>query len=315
MLRPLMIDEHGRRIRKLRVSLLDACNFRCFYCMPEDQRFMPSSRWMSPEEIARICSILTDYGLEQIRVTGGEPTLRRDFETIMSALSEIPLQKLGLTTNGFKLGQFLDFLKTTQCHHINISLDSLTREGFAKISRYDGFDEVYRTILSAKNMGFNVKLNVVLMKGINDHELMDFVEYSEKNEIEVRFLELMRIGSACKDQKNLFMPAHEAIEMISTQKELSKVEMEFDSTSFNFKTVSGGLIGFIASESQPFCGGCSRWRLTADGFLRACLMSEKGVNVRGISRGEYSEKLRTLLPMKPTGRIPEITQKMNQIGG
>ncbi len=310
-----LIDKHGRRIRKLRVSLLDACNFRCFYCMPIDAKFMPVSRLMPPEEIYNICETLTGYGLEQIRITGGEPTMRREFRDIVTALSRLNLASLGLTSNGLILKKHLSFLRETKCKNLNISLDSLDQNNFARITRRDVFQTVYETICQARDLGFQVKINTVLMRGINDHELEDFLNFSEREGIEVRFLEVMKIGQACSGQNQTFMPADEAIARFKELRTLRPVRVDFDSTSFTYETDQGGKIGFIASESKPFCGSCSRWRLSADGFLRACLMSERGIRIRGVKPQDYEVLLQQLLPMKPTGRIEKIEQDMNQIGG
>lgn len=310
-----IIDSHNRRIKKLRVSLLDACNFRCFYCMPTDAKFMNASKLLSPDEIKLICSQLCSIGIEEIRVTGGEPTIRKEFKQIMNLLSALPIKKLGLTTNGFTLHQELDFLKTTRCQSINISLDSLSKDNFAEITRRDAFNEVIFSIMSAKKLGFNVKINTVLMKGVNDHEVLDFVRFSSENDIEVRFLELMKIGQACVNQNNQFIAADEVLQEIKKQETLNEVIVPSDSTSFNFTTYSGAKIGFIASESKPFCGSCSRWRLSADGLLRACLMSSQGVNIRGVKFEDYNELVNTVLPMKPIGRIEKINEDMNRIGG
>ena len=310
-----LIDNYGRRIRKLRVSLLDACNFRCVYCMPLDPVFMDSSRWLSPEEIERVCATLVDFGLEQIRLTGGEPTLRDDFRDIVLRLSSLPLDKLGLTTNGWNLAKELDFLSDTNCKHINISLDSLTKETFTRITRRDNFDKVLDSVLSAKRLGFHVKINTVLMKGINDHEIFDFIKFSAENDVEVRFLELMSIGQVSGSKDKLFVPASDIIQMISNTEELTAEHNECDSTSFNYKTSSGASIGFIASETLPFCSNCSRWRLSADGFLRACLMSEKGIYIRGVEPGDCISKLNELLMMKPYRKIERVEQDMYKIGG
>ena len=311
-----LVDPFGRRIRKLRVSLLDACNFRCFYCMPEDAQFMKSSKWLSVAQIQTICRELTQYGLKHIRVTGGEPTLRKEFDEILMGLSSLDIEKLGMTSNGYHLEKKLAFLKGTKCQNINISLDSLKSNKFSKITKRVGsFEKVYSAILKAKEMGFHVKLNTVLMKGINDNEILDFVEFSEKYQIEVRFLEIMKIGQACGSQDDLFVSAHQAIEKIKEQRGLMAEKVEFDSTSINFKTSENGKIGFIASESKPFCNSCSRWRLSPDGFLRACLMSDKGVDLREVPLNEYGEQLSRLLLMKPYQRIDHVSQDMNQIGG
>jgi len=310
-----LIDKHGRRIRKLRVSLLDSCNFRCFYCMPLNPEFMPSSKWLQAVEIEKLCSALTALGLEEIRVTGGEPTLRREFRDILNRLSGLPLKKLGLTTNGFRLADELDFLKTTNCNNINISLDSLNPETFKKITRSDYFDTVMNSIFAAKERGFVVKINTVLMKGLNDHEILDFVEFSSQHEIEVRFLELMKIGQACGIQDELFISAETAIKLIRPEFDLERLHTEVDSTSYNFRTPTGARIGFIASETQSFCANCSRWRLTANGYLRACLMSSKGINFKDTPIENYKTQLEHLLTLKPYKRIEQVNEDMYQIGG
>lgn len=310
-----LIDSQGRKIRKLRVSLLDACNFRCFYCMPEDANFMKSSQWLTAEEIKSLCGILTNYGIEQIRITGGEPTLRKDFRKIVEYLSELPLKKLALTTNGYKLNKELEFLSDTTCRNINVSLDSLTEKKFEKITRSNHFNSVIEGIDKAIDKGFSIKVNTVIMKGINDNELSKFVEFSKERGIEVRFLELMKIGQACGVQDNLFVSADEMLKEIRKNENLTAVNVERDATAFSFLTESGAKIGFIASETKPFCGNCSRWRLSADGFLRACLMSSSGINIKNMKTEDLEDQLQQLLLMKPFTRIDSIQQDMNQIGG
>ncbi len=310
-----LIDSYGRRIRKLRVSLLDACNFRCVYCMPLNPVFMDSSRWLRPKEIEAVCANLIDFGLEQIRITGGEPTLREDFRDIVLRLSSLPLNSLGLTTNGWNLTKELDFLNDTNCKHINISLDSLSKLTFYRITRRDHFEKVLDSVLSAKRLGFHVKINTVLMKGINDHEIFDFIRFSAEHGVEIRFLELMSIGQVKGSKDDLFISASDIIHRVSTREELIPKQSECDSTSFNFKTASGANIGFVASETLPFCHNCSRWRLSADGFLRACLMSEKGIYIRNVKPKDYKVKMNELLTMKPYKRINRTDQDMYKIGG
>ncbi len=310
-----LIDPHGRTIHKVRVQLTDACNFRCFYCMPSNIKFTPSSELLNAQEFVTICANLVDLGIDEMRISGGEPTLRKDFEEIIAGLSRLPLTRLGLTTNGFFLREKLPFLKTTRCRHINVSLDSLQRERFRAITKADHFDETCAAVLQARQMGFYVKVNVVLLKGYNDDEVFDFMDFSAKHDIEVRFLELMKIGPCRSEQTRLFVSAREAIARIEERHTLTPRSVNRDSTSFNFDAASGARIGFIASESMPFCGFCSRLRLTATGRLRACLMSEAGVDLRGRHRDEYPRLLRSVMGMKPTGRIDSISQPMYQIGG
>ena len=276
---------------------------------------MPQSKLLNADEIFGITSALVERGIEEVRITGGEPTIRTDFREIVAKLAQLDLNKLGLTTNGYFLDRHIEFLNEVNCRHINISLDSLNADKFNRITRRKAFDRTFANILDSQQAGLPVKLNVVLMRGVNDDEIMDFVKFSEAHGIPVRFLEVMRIGQVCSSSNDLFMAADQAIDVIGQHRDLSVLEVPRDSTSFNFKTSEGGEIGFIASESRPFCGNCSRWRLSADGFLRACLMSQKGIKIRGVPLSEYPQLITDVLAMKPTGRIVEIEQNMNQIGG
>jgi cyclic pyranopterin phosphate synthase len=311
-----VIDSYQRHIHKLRVQLTDACNFRCFYCMPENIKFKPHKDLLTPKEIFNICSILNeDFGVDELRITGGEPTIRPEFEEIVTLLSQINAKKLGLTTNAFILNEKLPFLKNTNCKNINISLDSLKKDNFNKITKGNYFNRVFKSILDAKEMGFNVKINTVLLRGINDNEILDFVKFSSKYDIEVRFLELMKIGMGYENNNDLFISASEIIKKIKEEEKLKPIKVSNDSTSFNYITSSGGKVGFIASESMPFCSSCSRLRLSATGKLRACLMSESGIDLKNKSRDEYREILYSVIAMKPFQRIDHIEQVMNQIGG
>ncbi len=311
-----LIDRYGRRIKKLRVSIMDLCNLRCFYCMPEKMQFMPKSQWLSSREIQNICQSLKGLGLEELRITGGEPTLRSDFIDIVEKLSELKFKKMGLTTNGVVLSRFLPALQNTSVSSINISLDSLDPENFFRITRRKEFYSVLDSIYMARDLGFQVKINCVVMKGVNDNEILDFVKFSAKEQIEVRFLELMKIGQACRlPLSDAFLPADSMIDTILSKYSLTKENVPLDATAFVYRISNGARIGFIASESKPFCGHCSRWRLSANGMLRACLMKEDGVNVRHKDTGELEQCLHQLLDLKPIERAKSIKQDMYQIGG
>lgn len=310
-----LTDPHGRAIHKLRVQITDVCNFRCFYCIPEPARFMSSKDLLSTTEVIKICSNLVDLGVDEMRVSGGEPTLRPDFLDIIAGLSGLPVKKLGVTTNGLFLKNKLVTLRKTKCQHINISLDSLNRNTYRLITKTNYFDKVLEAVSAAQIMGFRVKVNVVMLRGINDREVFDFIEFSAREKVEVRFLELMKIGPFYKDHSRLFVSAQELLRRIEERESLDPQSVNCDSTSFNFRTSSGAMIGFIASESQPFCGFCSRLRLTATGKLRACIMSEAGVNLKEVPKEQYPEILSTVMMMKPLERIEHIEQPMYQIGG
>lgn len=314
-MRNLIKDPHGRIIRKLRVSLIDACNFRCFYCMPENARFMARKELLTPEEIETICSYLTARGIEELRLTGGEPTMRREFDEIVGRLAKLAVKKFGLTSNGLILKNKLALLKDANCTHLNISLDSLRPERFNKIVRRNGFHDVLDCVLRAKEMGFALKLNVVIMRGVNEDEILDFVKFSADHGIEVRFLELMRIGQVAAKANHKYVSADDILQQIKGHYSVRSRKVAVDATAYSFEVSNGAMVGFIASESKPFCGNCSRWRLTADGHLRACLMSQKGVSLRGVPLGLYPQLLDQVLGMKPTGRLTSVGQNMNEIGG
>ncbi len=310
-----LIDTQGRKIRKLRLSLTDKCNLRCHYCMPVDSTFMDEKKFLSASQYSEIVSELVDLGVEELRLTGGEPLLRPAFEEIVKGISSLKLKKIGLTTNGIFLDRYLDILKDNRVFHLNISLDSLNPENFRNITHGDYLTRVLGNISRAHKMGFVVKINTVAMKDVNDHELEDFVEFSERTGIEVRFLELMRIGHARGAQEKQFIPAKDMIARLMETHLLKPIVKEGDSTSFNYLLDNGAQIGFIASESRPFCGQCSRWRLSADGILRACLMKDDGISIKNITTEERVPVYQALLGMKPAMRPVEVSHQMNGIGG
>jgi GTP 3',8-cyclase len=310
-----LIDTYGREIKKLRVSLTDQCNLRCLYCMPVNSSFMDDRNFLSPDELVSIVTELQERGLVEVRLTGGEPLVRRNFREIIQRLSLLNLKKLSLTTNGILLDEYFDDLKASRIFSLNISLDSLRPETFKKISYRDHFSRVMRNIEKAKELGFLIKINMVLMKGINDHEVKDFVEFSEKLQVEVRFLELMRIGVACSSQKDQFISAREVIHHLQKQYTLTPVHKDKDSTSYNFLTNTKAHIGFIASESEPFCGHCSRWRLSADGKLKACLLKEDARSLKNTTSVDRETLYQELLGLKPMRRPFEVAHQMNEIGG
>ena len=311
----MLKDFHGRHIHKLRLSLLDACNFRCIYCMPQNPRFMPSKFLLDRGEIAGITKILASLGIDEIRVTGGEPSLRPEFLQIVEDLSQLNLKKLGLTSNGFNLYKFLPALKNTECQHINFSLDGLSSKVFQKMTGSDTLKGVLKSLFVAKELDFKVKINAVVMRGFNDGEVENFVEFSARHGIEVRFLELMRIGVARQNFEKHFVSAGEIISRLKERWSLTLADSAPDSTSFSYYLNNGAHIGFIASESRPFCGNCSRLRLSANGVLHPCLMVDSGVSLKGQTREKMEQLLLRIMDQKPTGRIFDVERPMNQIGG
>ena len=310
-----MVDKHGRRMRKLRISLLDACNLRCLYCMPEHPTFMSQKDWASAKDLAKITRNLVTLGIEEIRLTGGEPLMRQDFVEIVDELSTLSIKKLGLTTNALLLEPTLSLLQHTKLQQLNISLDSLDAENFKRITRRDAFSAVMDAILTAKILGFTVKINTVVMKGVNDHELPAFVAWSATHDIPVRFLEVMNIGVMKSQFQERFVPASDMMARLRVDYQLSALNDVPDSTARNFRVSNGAKIGFITSESNPFCTGCSRLRLTPKGQIRPCLFMQEGIDLKSLAPEDYPKALATVIAMKPIGRISHQPQPMYQIGG
>lgn len=283
--------------------------------MPLDTKFMSEERYLSANEIFEVVEELCGFGLEEVRLTGGEPLMRRSLPEIVERLSTLPLKKLGLTTNGVMLEGHLEHIKKHGVHHLNISLDSLRSERFQKITHGNHLPRVISAIHKAKELGFAIKLNMVVMKGINDDEVLDFIDFSKRNQIEVRFLELMRVGYACESQADQFISAKDLLKVIQNHYTIKPQVMTADSTSFNYSTECGARFGFIASESQAFCGQCSRWRLSADGIMRACLFKDDGLDIRGKSATHRELLYYQLLEMKPKLRPSAVFHQMNTIGG
>lgn len=309
-----MIDDYGRRMRKLRVSLLDACNFRCTYCMPAGATFSKVHDLLTPDETGLIVSNLAKLGIEEVRLTGGEPTLRAELVEIIERLSEIPLKSIGITTNGSHLSKFIPDLKKTNLKSVNISLDSLDKKRFTSIARFDGLEAVIKSIDDSIEAGFKVKLNTVLMKQ-NFEELGAFIEFARERKIEIRFLELMKIGVALDMFDDEFIPAGHLIHHMRKQFKMKQVPVPEDSTAFKYQLENGVQVGFIASETVPFCGSCSRLRLDSKGALRSCLMKEDKLNLRGLPFEKYPQIVSLVLKGKPYERVEKVEQPMYQIGG
>lgn len=276
---------------------------------------MSKDEYLQPWEYTEIVRELAELGITTVRITGGEPLLRKEFPEIIACLATIPNLELSLTTNAVLLERFLPLLQLYNVKKLNISLDSLKADTFRSITYGQFLDKVKQAIETAVAKGFQVKLNMVVMRHYNDGELVDIVEYSKRLQVEIRFLELMQIGYACHLPQETFVSAQEMIDKLQGYYRFIPITSAPDSTAFRFKTECGATIGFIASESQPFCGHCSRWRLSADGILRACLFREEGIALRGMSREQRYSAYRQLLGMKPTTRGQSVSHAMYQIGG
>jgi len=325
---PLM-DAHGRRHNYLRVSLTDRCNFRCLYCMPaEGVEWKPREEILTLEEIERLVRVFARMGIDKVRLTGGEPTVRKGFLGLVENVCAIEgIEKVAITTNATRLEEIAPGLKRAGLTGINISLDSLQRARFAEITRRDAFDEVMAGIEAAIAAEIeSIKLNVVVLPGTNDDELVDFVEFVRDRPIQVRFIEFMPfLGNNWKVERVIgYREMRERIEakheMVPMPGEPTDVAKEFRIEGFT------GTVGFVASVTESFCGGCNRIRLTADGKFKTCLFLPARSSLRDMMRnGEADEALaatiRADLQTKWAGH-PPMTQwsqldnrSMVEIGG
>jgi len=269
----MIVDKYNRVHDYLRISLTDNCNLRCFYCMPEeDYEFTPASRLMQCHEIEALSKIFVDLGVTKIRLTGGEPLVRKDAKEIILALSKLPV-KLTLTTNATRLHDFSDTLAQAGIRSLNISLDTLQSDKFLLVTRRDQFKQVYDNIRLMIKKGFHVKVNMVVMKGLNENEINDFVEWTKHEPVHVRFIEFMPF-TGNRWTSNKVFSYHEMLELIESKYEIIKLQDEKHDTAKGFQVLGHkGTFAVISTMSENFCGTCNRMRLTADGKMKNCLFS------------------------------------------
>lgn len=270
----MIIDSFNRVHDYLRISLTDNCNLRCFYCMPEeDYAFTPASRLMQAEEIEALAKIFVQEGVNKIRLTGGEPLVRKDAADIILRLSRLPVS-LSLTTNATRLHEFEGVLQQANIRSLNISLDTLQADKFNLITRRNQFQTVMDNINSLIKKGFHVKVNVVVMKGLNDTEINDFVAWTKNTPVHIRFIEFMPF-SGNRWTSNKVFSFKEMLEVIEKQYVIEPLHNDIHDTAKKF-TVAGhaGTFAVISTMSSPFCSGCNRMRLTADGKMKNCLFSK-----------------------------------------
>ena len=281
-----LIDTYGRVHRDLRISVTDRCNFRCQYCMPEEgMDWTPREELLTFEEIERLASLLVNkFGIESIRLTGGEPTVRANLSKLIEKLAKLDVD-LSLTTNGATLPLIAGDLYNAGLDRINISLDTLDRKRFESLTRRDNLKQVLHGIEAAKSVGFDpVKINMVVMKGVNDDEVLDFVSYGRENGLVVRFIEFMPLDADETWEKSKVMPQNEILDLISSKHDLEPLSRG-SSPAARWKFVDGpGEVGIIATVSEAFCDACDRIRLTADGKFRNCLFAIEEYDVRKLLR-------------------------------
>ena len=291
-----LTDSYNRRIRDLRISLTDRCNFRCFYCLPNGEPPLARKETiLTFEEIVRISRIFVSLGIEKIRLTGGEPLIRKEVPKLVEQLAHLKpvLHDIALTTNGTGFRRQAASLREAGLDRVTLSLDSLDRENFRDITGVDDLQDALDAIAAAKEFGFDpVKVNAVIVRGRNDHEVVDLARFARENAVAMRFIEFMPLDSGHEWDRNLVVSGREIRDAIMAEFPLELIDSDRGSeTSWKYRFADGspGEIGIIAPVTEMFCGQCSRIRLTADGQIRTCLFSTGEHDLRSVVRNGASD--------------------------
>jgi cyclic pyranopterin phosphate synthase len=326
---PQPLDRLGRPLRDLRISVTDRCNFRCTYCMPEEgMHWMPRSEILTFEEIERLARIAVErFGFDGIRLTGGEPTIRAHVTSLVAKLARLGVD-LAMTTNGATLRNCAHDLREAGLRRINISLDTLDRAKFARMTRRDELHNVLEGIAAAKDAQFDpVKINAVIERGVNDDEIIELARFGREQAIEVRFIEFMPLDASDAWQRAKVVGQDEIVAALAAEWELEQVPARGAAPADRWRYVDGkGLVGVIPTVTKPFCGDCDRVRLTADGQFRTCLFATDEFDLRAaIRNGETDDQLAARIEAavgtKWAGhRIDQVNfvrpaRSMSQIGG
>lgn len=274
-----LYDSYKRIHNYLRISLTDSCNFRCIYCMPDEpEKRFSSKELMQSNEILEIARVFVSLQINKIRLTGGEPLLRHDFTDIVKLLSELPVE-LTLTTNGVLLHKNIDLFKERKIKSVNISIDSLDKHRFKSLTKRNMLSQVWDNIVLFVKEGFHIKLNVVIIKGINDHEILDFISLTYSLPIHIRFIEFMPF-SGNKWKKDSVFTMNDMLQLIEKKFSVIKINDYKNDTDKKYKVLCyKGTFAFITTISNSFCNNCNRMRLSADGKMKNCLFSEEEYDI------------------------------------
>jgi cyclic pyranopterin phosphate synthase len=295
-----LLDSFARPLRNLRLSVTDRCNLRCLYCMPEEEYvWLPREHLLTFEELSRLVDVFASLGVRRIRLTGGEPLLRRDLHELVAQLARKPgVEDLALTTNGLLLAERAQALRRAGLHRVTVSLDTLDPGRFERLTRRAGLQGVLAGIEAARRMGFrSLKLDSVIVRGVNEHEIVPLLRFARSAGAELRFIEYMDVGGATRWSREQVVSREELLAAV--ERAFGTVEPIVEESSApaeRFRLPDGATFGIIASTTAPFCGRCDRARLTADGVWYLCLYATSGVDLRGPLRaGADDEELRRLV--------------------
>lgn len=329
--RPQLMDGMGRTIVNLRISVTDRCNFRCTYCMPADNvEFMDRDKLLTFEEITRIVQVVSKMGIYRLRLTGGEPLLRKSLPVLVAMLAAVEgIEDVAMTTNAFFLKQQAQSLKDAGLKRLNISLDALDQDKFTEVNRRDCLTQVLEGIAEARRVGFkSIKINAVAVKNFSESEIIKLVEMGREQDLEVRFIEFMPLDADKIWERDKVLFGHEIVDIINKKYPLEPIKDSLEiGPASEYKFTDGkGKIGIITAVSNPFCDYCNRIRMTADGKLRTCLFSTNEHNLKELIRGgandeEIENKIREALVIKEPGHKINLddferpTRAMHAIGG
>ena len=301
-----MNDALGRPLRNLRLSVTDRCNLRCEYCMPEDDyTWLAREDVLHFEEISALVDVFVSLGIDKVRLTGGEPLLRRDLATLVRMIAaKSGITDLALTTNAVLLAEQVDQLKAVGLGRITISLDTLRRERFKTLTRFDELDRVKQGIAAAHRVYGSIKLDTVVIRGVNDDELIDLIEFGKGVNAEVRFIEYMDVGGASRWQPSRVTSRADMLGALSAHYgQIDPIDERSSAPADRYRLRDGTVFGIIASTTEPFCRTCDRSRLTADGMWYLCLYAARGVDLRGpLRRGATPADLQAIIAETWRGR-------------
>jgi cyclic pyranopterin phosphate synthase len=302
-----IVDRHGRPLANLRISVTDRCNLRCSYCMPEvEYTWLPRDHILSFEEISRLVDAFTEVGVEKVRLTGGEPLLRRDLARLVEILAAKPaIRDFAMTTNGVDLASRARELAEAGLHRITVSLDTLRSDRFVTLTRRDALPSVLAGIEAASNAGFrSLKIDTVVLRGQNEDELVDLVEFGKRWNAEVRFIEYMDVGGATRWSFDQVVTREEILkDLVEAYGPIRPLAQDSPAPAERFLLPDGTVFGIVASTTAPFCGTCDRSRLTADGMWFRCLYAREGTDLRAPLRaGAGPSTLAGILREAWTGR-------------